>query len=134
MTVQGEVIGMKATAGATAIARDVLQVAAMMQIALIAGATFGIWRGLGGASFSAATFIDVHQQLVHGLNVLLPAMGAAFAVLTAVLAYLARQRRPAFHFYLAALAFGIAAALLTRFWNQPINAQVMNWTPRSAFV
>ncbi|MFZ2099426.1 MAG: anthrone oxygenase family protein [Oricola sp.] len=128
MSAPSEVTGMPATAAGTAVLRNVLQVAAVMQIALIAGATFGIWRGLGAAQFSAATFIDVHQELVRGLNVLLPAMGAAFAVLMAALAWLARSRRPALYFYLAALALGIAAGLLTRFWNQPINAQVMEWT------
>ena len=128
MSAQTEVTGMKADAGETAIVRDVLQIAAVMQIALISGATFGMWRGLGAASFSAATFIDVHQELVRGLNVLLPAMGATFALLTATLAYLARGRRPALYFYLVALAFGIIAGLITRFWNQPINAQVMEWT------
>jgi len=128
MSAHDHATAVHSTADKADIARNVLQIAAMIQIALIAGATFGIWRGLGGSSFSPATFIDVHRELVRGLNVLLPSMGLAFAILTAVLCYLARNRRPALYFYAAALVLGLLAGLTTRFWNQPINAQVIQWT------
>lgn len=128
MSGRDQATAVKATGAGFEVFRNVLQIAAMVQIALIAGSTFGIWRGLGNASFSEAVFIDVHQELVRGLNVLLPAMGMAFAFLTAALAYLARRRRPAFYLYFLALALGLLAGLVTRFWNQPINAQVVEWT------
>jgi hypothetical protein len=65
---------------------------------------------------------------VLGLNVLLPAMGALSAILALVLAWGARRNGRALRFYLVAFALSVAAGILTRLWNQPINAQVMTWT------
>ncbi len=115
----------------TAMTKTVLQLSATMLLSQVAGATFGLWRGLGNASFSVTTFIDVHQELVRGLNVLLPVMGAASAILVLALAWLARRNRRAFQFYVAAFALCVAAAAITRFGNQPINAQVMEWTSQT---
>ena len=117
-----------ATLAGNVLARSALQFAAILMLSLVAGSTFGIWRGLGEASFTAATFIEVHQQLVRGLNVLLPAMGAVSAVLLLALAWLARRNRRALRFYLVAFVLSVAAGLMTRIFNQPINARVMTWT------
>lgn len=112
----------------TAKAKTALQVSATTILALVAGATFGIWQGLGAADFSAAAFVAVHQALVRGLNVTLPVMGAGAAALILALAWAARNNKPALRRYLAAFALSVAAGLITRLWNQPINAQVMGWT------
>ena len=91
-----------------------IQVAALVLISLIAGTVFGIWRGYDPASWSVATFVDVHQGAVRGLNVLLPAMGALSLALTALLAFMARGRRRALALYLLALGLMAVPALVTR--------------------
>lgn len=107
------------------------QLAALALIWLVAGATFGIWRGYDPATWPAETFLEVHQGVVRGLNVLLPAMAAASLLLTALLAFRARRRGTVLGLYLAALAVLVAAGLITRFANQPINAEIMRWSASS---
>ena len=55
-------------------------------IGLVAGATFGIWRGYNPSGFAPPTFLEVHKGAVAGLNTLLPALGLAANVLTLLLA------------------------------------------------
>ena len=126
--VGGDAASSPSRRGGVALPGVIVQVIALLLFSLVAGSTFGIWRGLGGADFSIGTFIDVHQQLVRGLNVLLPAMGAASAVLVLGLSWNARRNRRALGLYLASFCLILAAAAITRLWNQPINAQVMTWT------
>lgn len=108
--------------------RTILQLAAIMLIALVAGSTFGIWRGYDPAAYSESTFLEVHQGAVRGLNVLLPVMGAGALLLTGVLVLLSRRDRTIAAAYLAAFALMAAAGAITRLANQPINAEVMSWT------
>lgn len=109
-------------------ARFALLTVDVILVALLAGSVFGVWRGYDPSGFSPATFLEVHQGAVRGLNTLLPAMGAASIMLTGFLAWTAAGRRLPFRLYLLAIAAMIAAALVTRFGNQPINAIVMTWT------
>lgn len=105
----------------------VLQVASLVIVSLVVGAMFGIWRGYDPAVYSAATFVEVHQGAVRGLNDLLPFMGLACISLVVVLAVLARKRPPVAWRYGAAAAALAIAGLITRFGNQPINDIVMSW-------
>jgi hypothetical protein len=107
--------------------RTVLQLAVILVASLVAGSTFGIWRGYNPATYSALTFLETHQGAVRGLNVLLPAMGMGALLLTAVLATLARRNGAAFKGYVVALILLASAGAITRFANQPINAEVMSW-------
>jgi len=107
---------------------SLLQALALLLISLVVGSMFGIWRGYVAADYSPATFIEVHQSAVRGLNVLLPAIALLSLILTAILAFLARGSHPAFALYLGAIVAVIAGGLVTRFGNQPINAEVMLWT------
>jgi len=108
--------------------RFTMQFVDIMIIALLAGSVFGIWRGYDPAAYSPATFLEVHQGAVRGLNVLLPAMGAVAIVLTAALAWNTTGKALPFRLYVVAMAAMVTAALVTRFGNQPINATVMTWT------
>ena len=106
---------------------SLLQAPALLVLSLVVGAMFGVWRGFNPASFSPATFIEVQQGAIRGLNELLPAM-AAIAIITALLlAFFGRGRPIVLSLYLAASAAMIIAGLITRFGNQPINAVVMSW-------
>ena len=104
-----------------------IQVCSLLLLSLVAGAVFGIWRGYDPSAFSAATFVEVHQGAVKGLNVLLPAMAAASLLLTVALGYFARHPAALWLYVLVAVAI-VAGGLITRFGNQPINAEVMRWT------
>ena len=107
---------------------NLLHVANIIVVSLIVGSMFGIWRGYDPALYSPATFVEVHQVAVRGLNDLLPAMGFSAIAMAGALAFLARRRRPAFWLYLSAVAALAAAGIITRFGNQPINDIVMGWS------
>lgn len=107
---------------------SIIQAFALLVLSLVVGAMFGIWRGFNPASFSPATFVEVQQGSIRGLNDLLPAMGAISIVAVLLLALIARGRPIVLSLYLSAAAFMIVAALITRFGNQPINAVVMTWS------
>lgn len=106
-----------------------LQVVTLVLISLLVGAMFGIWRGYDPAGFSPGAFVEVHQGAVRGLNLLLPMMGLSTIVLVIVLAVLARSRPRALWLYAGAVLLLVIAAAITRFANQPINDQVMGWSP-----
>lgn len=108
-----------------------VQIAAITLIALVAGSTFGIWRGYNPSTYSPATFVETHQGVVRGLNFLLPAMAFGALACTAALAYLSRHAMVPLRLYLVAIGFMVVAGLITRFINQPINAEIMAWSPTS---
>lgn len=60
---------------------------AALIFALVAGSVFGIWRGYDPSLFAPATFVEMHQGAVRGLNVLLPALGFASIGLTLLLVW-----------------------------------------------
>lgn len=107
------------------------QAGALVLLGLVVGSMFGIWRGYDVTTYSPATFIDVHQGAVRGLNTLLPALAAASLVLVLILGAMARNRPAVLGLYVAAALAIIAGGIITRLLNQPINDQVMAWTSAS---
>lgn len=105
-----------------------LQALSLLLISLIIGSMFGIWRGYNPATFSPATFVEVHQGAVRGLNVLLPSIGFVCMLSVVTLAWLGRGTPQARWFYIAAAVAMVTAGLITRFGNQPINAVIMAWS------
>ena len=108
-----------------------LQFLSGLLLSMVAGSVFGIWRGYNPSTYSASTFVEMHQGAVNGLNVLLPGIAFAAIALVIALAWLARGRKVAFRLYLCAILLMIAGGIVTRGFNQPINAQVMTWTAQS---
>lgn len=108
----------------------ILHTAILVIASLLVGAMFGIWRGFDPAMFSPATFVEVQQGAIRGLNDLLPLMGLASIVLTVVLAFLARKRPRVMWLYVAAAIALAVAGIVTRFGNQPLNDVVMTGAPR----
>lgn len=105
-----------------------LQFLVALLFSMVAGSVFGIWRGYDPTAYQAATFLEMHQGAVRGLNTLLPGLALLSIVLTVALAWLARGKGAVLWLYLAVLLLMIAGGVVTRFVNQPINAQVMGWT------
>ncbi|RYF36929.1 MAG: DUF1772 domain-containing protein [Cytophagaceae bacterium] len=61
----------------------------------------------------------------------MPAMALAALALVVVLAALARNRPAVLGLYLVTALAIIVGGVITRFLNQPINDQIMGWTPAS---
>lgn len=103
----------------------------LLVLALLVGAMFGVLTGADPRPLSVTAWVEQHQNAVRGLNVLLPVMGAICILLTLTLAFLAKEDRRVRYLLAASAILLIAAALITRFGNQPINAIVMTWSPQA---
>ena len=103
----------------------------LLLVALVAGTTFGIWIGYDPAGLSAATWLEQQQHAIRALNALMPTLGALCIVLTLALAVMTRRSPRARYLLVAALLCLVAAGVVTRFGNQPINVQVMSWTAQT---
>ncbi|HSQ81420.1 MAG TPA: DUF1772 domain-containing protein [Casimicrobiaceae bacterium] len=99
----------------------------LLLVALLAGTTFGIWLGFDPTGLSAAAYVEQQQHAIRALNSLLPAAGALCIVLTLVLAMAAKRNPRTRYLLLASTVCMVVAAVVTRFGNQPINAQVITW-------
>jgi hypothetical protein len=103
----------------------------LMLAALVVGAMFGAWLILNPAGLDAATYVAQQQQAIRTLNITVPAMGAVTTFLIVAAAALARGDRTRLALLIAAALCFVAAGLITRFLNQPINAIVITWSPTS---
>jgi uncharacterized membrane protein len=104
---------------------------ALLLTSLLVGSMFGIWLGFNPAALSSSAFVEMQQNAIRALNVSLPALGFACIALIAVLAWLTKNDSTGRYLLVAAAGCLVAAGLVTRFGNQPINAVVMTWTPQS---
>jgi hypothetical protein len=103
----------------------------LLLTSLLVGSMFGVWLGFNPAPLSPSAFVEMQQNAIRALNVSLPALGLICIALTVVLAWRTRTDGTARYLLFAAAACLLAAGLLTRFGNQPINALVMTWSPQS---
>jgi uncharacterized membrane protein len=92
---------------------------------------FGIWLGFNPAALSPTAFVEMQQNAIRALNVSLPALGFVCIVLTMALAVLTKHDPRGRYLLVAAVICLVAAGLITRFGNQPINAVVVTWTPQA---
>jgi uncharacterized membrane protein len=83
------------------------------------------------ASLSPPAFVEQQQNAIRSLNVLLPAMGAICIALTAALAIHSKADPRSRYLLVAAALLMVAAGLVTRFGNQPINDVVMTWSAQA---
>lgn len=108
-----------------------IRFASLLLTALLVGTMFGIWLGFNPAALSATAYVEVQQNAIRSLNVALPLLGLCCILLTATLAVLARRDRRTRYLLIAAVLCLVAAGLITRFANQPINAVVITWSPQA---
>ncbi len=99
----------------------------LLLAALVVGTMFGIWLGYNPADLSPRAYVEQQQHAIRTLNVTLPVLGAVTVLLTLASAFLARRSRGRFALLLGAAACFVAAGLVTRLLNQPINAMVITW-------
>lgn len=119
-----------ATEGASVV-RSILAFANLLLASLVVGSMFGIWLAGNLTDLSAGAYVEQQQHDIRALNVVMPVLGWLLALLTATAAILARSNRYCLALLIAALVCFIAAGLVTRFLNQPINAIVMTWSAES---
>ena len=106
----------------------IVSFANLLLAALLIGAMFGIWLGYNPMELSAGAYIEQQQHAIRALNTVMPLLGALVALLTLVSAVLARHNRIRFILFVGALICFVAAGVVTRFLNQPINAVVVVWS------
>jgi uncharacterized membrane protein len=95
--------------------------------ALLVGAMFGMWLILNPAGLAASVYITLQQQGIRTLNRAMPMLGAATTLLTILAAVLGQDHGTRFGLLAGAAVCFVAAGLITRFLNQPINAIVITW-------
>lgn len=100
----------------------------LLLAALLVGAMFGIWLLFDPAAMEAAAYIAQQQQGIRALNVTMPALGLVTVLVTIAAALLARHDSLRLAMLVGAIACLVGAGLITRFFNQPINAQVITWS------
>lgn len=113
----------------------------LLLAALLVGAMFAVCLILNPEGRDAATYVSLQQQAIHAMqrtpgdsgggDIKMPMLGAITAILTFVAAVLARTERTRLALLLVAAALFVAAGLITRFFNQPINAVVMTWSAQA---
>ena len=108
--------------------RRIVGFANLLLAALLIGTMFGIWLGYNPMELSAGAYIEQQQHAIRALNVVMPVLGALVALLTLASALLARRSRTQFALFVGALICFVAAGVVTRFLNQPINAVVIVWS------
>ena len=94
---------------------------------LVVGSMFAIWYGLNPNQLSYPDYLIHQQQLIKQLNVKLPLLAAVAILLTIISAILSRGDKTTLMLLIVAAVFLIIAGIVTRFLNQPINAEVMTW-------
>lgn len=99
----------------------------LLLAALLVGAMFAVLLFFNPLGLDAATYVWQSQQGIRADAGRLPALGAITTVLTLAAAALARTERTRFTLLLAAAGLFVAAGLITRIFNQPINAVIMTW-------
>lgn len=108
--------------------RTLVKFATLLLAALVVGTMFGIWLGYNPADLSPAAYIEQQQHAIRALNITMPVLGAFTALLTLISAVLSRGDRRRLALLVSALVCFVAAGVVTRFLNQPINAVVITWS------
>ncbi len=105
---------------------------ALLSLALVVGAMFGVWLIFDPAGLDAGSYLTQQQIGIRKLNTVMPLLGALSIILAAVLTFLARDNHVRLILLIGTVICIVAAGLITRFGNQPINTIVMTWQQCSA--
>jgi uncharacterized membrane protein len=105
----------------------IVRFANVLLAALVAGTMFGIWLGFNPDGLTASAYVEQQQSAIRALNTTMPILGAICIGLTMIHALLVRSARTSSYLLCAGAVLLIAAGLVTRFGNQPINAHVITW-------
>ncbi len=110
---------------------NMIDFADLLFAGLLAGAMFAVFLMMRPAGLDAATYVLQQQNAVRAFNNIMPLLGGLAVVLTLAAALAAGENRARTVLLVAAALCLIAAGLITRFLNQPINAVVMTWSAQA---
>lgn len=96
--------------------------------ALLAGVSFGIWRGFNPLALSASTYLEQQQNTIRSLSVLMTSLVIIAAIITIISAFLQKNNKAVFVSLLIAAIFFVACILISALGNKPIDNLVMTWT------
>jgi uncharacterized membrane protein len=105
--------------------------ASLVLAALMVGAMFAVCLLFNPAGLDASTYVMHQQWGVRTLHPILPLLGVATVCAILVSALLARADRAQLTLLLLAAGFFVAAGLVTRLLNMPLNAIVMTWSAQA---
>jgi uncharacterized membrane protein len=108
--------------------RKLVLFAALVFIALVAGAAFAIWFDYNPSGMSPTFYTEKMQHAIRVFTIPLPTVVVLGVLFTIAAAFLARSERPNFYLLIGATVCIIAVALITRFGNIPINNQILTWS------
>ena len=97
-------------------------------LALFTGTLFGIWIGFDPTKLSAAAYIEQQQNAIRSLGPVMPTLAGISLLLSLTLAIATKHDPRTRYLLIASAGCVVAVALITRFVNQPINAEVMTWS------
>lgn len=103
----------------------------LLLAALVVGGMFGAWLIFNPAGLAAKVYITLQQQGIRTMNQAMPALGAATIPLTIAAAVLGRHDSARFGLLVGTVVCFVAAGLITRAFNQPINTIVSTWSSDS---
>jgi uncharacterized membrane protein len=109
----------------------VIDFADLLLAALVVGGMFGVWLILNPAGLAGNVYITLQQQGIRAMNKAMPVLGGITILLTIAAAVLGRDDRDRVALLVGATVCLVAAGLVTRFLNQPINAIVIAWRTES---
>jgi uncharacterized membrane protein len=105
--------------------------ASLVLAALMVGAKFAVCLLFNPAGLDATTYVTHQQWGIHVLHPRMPVLGIATALAILVTALLSRDDRAHLTLLLVAAGLFIAAGLITRLLNIPINAVMLTWSPQA---
>lgn len=94
---------------------------------LVSGTVFGIFVGYNPQELSALAYMEQQQNLIDGLNILMPILGFLAIILNFILAFQYRKTLRAMSALTITAILLIVGGLITHFGNQPINVMVSEW-------
>ena len=107
---------------------DGLGFISLLLTALVVGAMFGVWLSSNPAGMNFSDYLPMQKRNIRAFNRTLPLLGVLAALCTVGAAVLSIGQGTQFPVLAGAAICLIAAGVITRFCNQPINAIVMSWS------
>ena len=110
---------------------SIIRFSNIILVALLAGASFGIWMGFNPMNYSVSTYIEQQQHLVLSLQTLLVSLVIIATLVTITSAFLQRKNKNIFIALLFAALFLLSCILITRLGNLPIQTEILTWKTNS---
>jgi len=99
----------------------------LLLASLLTGAMFGVFLAFRPKGLSGPDYVRMQQRGVRTLDPTMPALGAATIAVTVLAAAMARHDGIRFGLLVATVVGFLAAGVITRLLNQPINKVIMSW-------